>query len=88
MIAMIRTGDIETWAANPAEMGPLYPFVGWEVAFLVMCVALWLAWTVWQMARESTDYADQDKKLKEPGELDKYLSATAPDVLLVEDDEP
>ena len=55
----MRTGQIDTWTGNPADVGPMYPFVGYEVPLFVVCVALWLAYTVWQMKHENAVYQDE-----------------------------
>ena len=55
----MRTGLIETWAGNPADVGPMYPFVGYEVPLFVVCVVLWIAYTVWQIRHENATYVDE-----------------------------
>lgn len=41
----MRTGLVESWAGNPAEVGPIYPFVGSEVTLFVICFVLWVLCT-------------------------------------------
>jgi hypothetical protein len=53
---MQRTGIIERWGGNPLEMGPLYPFAGYEWLMFAVCVGLWILWTIWQMRFETTEY--------------------------------
>lgn len=55
----MRTGQIDTWTGNPADVGPMYPFVGYEVPLFVVCVVLWLAYTVWQMRHENAVYREE-----------------------------
>jgi ABC-type nickel/cobalt efflux system permease component RcnA len=55
---------ITTWSANPADVGPMYPFVGTEWIFLVICVAGWLIWQVWQIKSENATYEEDSKKLQ------------------------
>ena len=55
---------ITTWSTNPADVGPMYPFVGTEWIFLVICVAGWLIWQVWQIKSENATYEEDSKKLQ------------------------
>ena len=55
---------ITTWSANPTDVGPMYPFVGTEWIFLVICVAGWLIWHVWQIKSENATYEEDSKKLQ------------------------
>lgn len=56
---MIQTGPVSSWT-SPEALGPIYPFLGWEGAMVVACLALWLGWTVWQWRLEEADYAAAD----------------------------
>ncbi len=49
----MQTGLVPSWNVDPMELGPLYPFVGSEMILFVVCVALWVAFTVWQMRFET-----------------------------------
>ena len=55
---------ITTWSTNPADVGPMYPFVGTEWIFLVICVAGWLIWHVWQIKAENATYEEDSEKLQ------------------------
>ena len=52
---MMRTGDVSSWT-DLAEIGPVYPFVGWEGLFVIACTVFWLAWIVWQLRSEKAEY--------------------------------
>ena len=54
---------IESWAVNPLEQGPLYPFAGFEVLLFAVAAALWLAWTVWQFRNESATIEKEFQQL-------------------------
>jgi hypothetical protein len=73
---MTSTGPIESWNVNPTEVGPLYPFAGWEVLMFAVCVAFSVLFMVWKFRTESADYDAKVKQLGEPGELAKALAAT------------
>ena len=53
----MKTGKITSWAGNPLDIGPLYPFVGWEMPLFLLCFALWVAYTVWQLKFEGATYS-------------------------------
>ncbi len=53
----MTTGKITSWTGNPLDIGPLYPFVGWEMPLFLLCFALWFAYTVWQLKFESATYS-------------------------------
>lgn len=54
----MSTGLVENWTGTISEIGPLYPFVGTEVFWWIVGVALWILWHVWQARHESQEYAD------------------------------
>jgi len=43
-------------SSNPEDIGALYPFVGIEVALVVIAFALWIAWHVAQTKEENREY--------------------------------
>lgn len=55
---------VTTWSTNPADVGPLYPFVGSEWLFLLICVIGWLVWHYWQIKSENTTYDEQSRQLQ------------------------
>ena len=68
---MNSTGPIENWNNNPTEVGPLYPFVGWEMLMIVVCLAFFLAFMVWKFATENAKYAEQVQNLRASNDLSK-----------------
>lgn len=54
---------IESWA-NPAEIGPIYPFVGTEVALTIIGVVLWIAFHVITGREENKQWDDLDAQLE------------------------
>lgn len=61
----MSTIGYESWAVDLAEVGPIYPFQGWEVVMVVIGVIFWLGWHVIQMRRESA-HLEKAKKLGDP----------------------
>ena len=72
---MNGTGLVESWETEPLEIGPMYPFVGWEVAMYVACVAFCLAFTIWKFVSEHRKYMSKARELRESDELEKIFSA-------------
>ena len=50
-----------------ADVGAIYPGVGWETPLAALAVALWLGWTVWQIRHENAEYARQVRMLRDLG---------------------
>ena len=62
---MGSTGPIETWNVNPMDVGPIYPFVGWEVLMFAACVLFFVFFLVWKITSENAKYAASVQKLQE-----------------------
>jgi hypothetical protein len=58
----MSTTMVDSWAVDLANVGPVYPFVGTEVIWVILGVAFWIGWHVWQIKFETSTY-DEDKKL-------------------------
>lgn len=58
----MSTTMVESWAVDLADVGPIYPLVGSEAIWVILGVAFWIFWHVWQMRFEGRTY-DEDKKL-------------------------
>lgn len=57
---------------DPAGIGPLYPFVGTEVALAVLGIVLWIAWHILQTRDESREWTEAEAAFDEallPGSL-------------------
>lgn len=71
----MQTGMVESWVSDPNLLGPLYPFVGTEMLWVLICVAVWLGWTVWQMRFEAAHYAETAARLKKGKALKKAVES-------------
>ncbi len=49
----MSTIGYDNWAVDLANVGPVYPFQGWEILMTVAGVIFWLAWHRIQFVRES-----------------------------------
>ena len=60
----MSTGNFENWAGTIADIGPIYPFVGWEWLLVLIGVVYWIIWHVRQIRSENQSLADQEQRLK------------------------
>lgn len=44
-----------TWAVDLANVGPVYPWIGYEVIMVLVAVALWILWHVVQIRQENAE---------------------------------
>ena len=54
---MNSTGPIDTWNINPIDVGPIYPFAGWEVLMFVACLAFCIYFMVWKFRMENARWS-------------------------------
>ena len=59
-----------------ADLGPLYPGVGWEIPLAGLSLAVWLGWTVWQIRHENAEYSEQVRLLHDLGGADSEAKGT------------
>ncbi|TDQ83314.1 hypothetical protein A8950_1600 [Dongia mobilis] len=69
----MSTGSFENWNGNVLDIGPLYPFVGTEMVWFIICVAFWLAWHVLQWRMEEANYNDDMEVLKKGDNMERAL---------------
>ena len=72
---MSSTGFVESWNVNPIDVGPIYPFVGWETLMFAACVAFCIGFIVWKISTETANYAAKAQQLRDPNELAKASAA-------------
>lgn len=58
----MSTGSFDSWTGNMLDIGPIYPFVGWEVVLWVVGMAFWIIWHIWQARHESNEYHAETEK--------------------------
>ena len=58
----MSTGNIESWAGEIADIGAIYPFVGSEMALVLIGVVLWILWFVMQARMEEREYEEEMKQ--------------------------
>jgi hypothetical protein len=75
----MSTGNFENWAGNITDIGPMYPFVGTEMWWYVLGLALWIIWHVLQTKGESKTYAEEVKKFGNADSLRKIVNGETPE---------
>ena len=58
----MATGNVETWTGAITDIGAIYPFVGSEMALVVIGVVLWIVWFVLQARMEDREYQEELKQ--------------------------
>jgi hypothetical protein len=70
----MSTGNVENWDGNILDIGPIYPFVGWEGVMAVLCIIFWVGWHVWQIKMENKRLDGESQKLRQSGNLQKAVT--------------
>jgi hypothetical protein len=65
---MEATGLIESWSANPSQLGPIYPFNGTEIGWVVLVVCFCTCWVVWQIRSERAEHEATARSVRESSE--------------------
>ncbi len=68
----MATGPVDTWL-NIDKFGAIYPFVGTEGLLVIVGLAFWLGWHVWQFRAESAEFSSDLDKIKDRGGIAKVL---------------
>ena len=69
----MRTGLVDNWDGNLFDLGPIYPFVGWEVPMVIVCVIFWIVWHYLQMHMENSTLEEQARQLRKSSDLQNLL---------------
>jgi hypothetical protein len=62
-----------TWAVDLANVGAVYPLLGWEVIMVVVGIALWILWHITQIRQENQEYAEDIKRYGSKESIKKAL---------------
>jgi predicted negative regulator of RcsB-dependent stress response len=71
----MNTGNIADWNGNMMDIGPIYPFVGWEVWMVIIAVVFWLGWHYLQIQMENRLHDAEAQKLRQGDNLQKAIAA-------------
>lgn len=69
----MSTTGVTSWAVDLAEVGPIYPFQGYEGWFWAIGLLCWLGWHVWSIRWERAYQRDRIARFGDPETLRKSL---------------
>lgn len=71
----MNTGSFSDWSGAMFDLGPLYPFVGWETAMVIVLAVFWIVWHALQLRSENRKLERRASKLREGDNLQKAMQA-------------
>jgi hypothetical protein len=71
----MSTGSFANWNGDMFDLGPIYPFVGWEVPLVILCAICWIGWHVLQIRMESRQLENEERALRQGDRLRRVLEA-------------
>jgi len=83
---------LTTWHINPLDLGPLYPFVGSEMFWVLLGLATWIVWHIVQIRGEEATMGREDELFKDSERLVRAMRISKAETLIEslkgEGDEP
>ena len=70
----MSTTELNSWAVDLAQVGPIYPWVGAEGFMFIVSVVLWLVWHIWQVRYETNTYREEMEQHATPDNLKKQAA--------------
>ena len=71
----MSTANFANWDGNILDIGPIYPFVGWEGVMVVIAIVFWIGWHVVQIRMENKRLEDTAAELRKGDNLKRAVSA-------------
>jgi hypothetical protein len=73
----VSTNGLTSWAVDLKDVGAIYPFQGWELLFLLICVLFWIVWHIVQ-TRQETEQIEAEMRADPRGDktrsaIDRYV---------------
>jgi len=59
----MSTNGMTSWAVDLKDVGAIYPFQGTETFLVIIGLAFWIGWHVWQMRHENAELEAETKRL-------------------------
>ena len=69
----MNTGMVSNWDGTMFDIGPIYPFVGWEVPMVILGFIFWIGWHYLQIRAENQRLDHEARRLRQSGDLQKLL---------------
>lgn len=73
---------IETWNMNLLEIGPMYPFPGFEMLIAVLGIASWIIWHLIQIRMENQILAEDEELFSSPEKLKQAMMLSNAETLV------
>lgn len=73
---------IESWNVNLLDIGPMYPFPGTEVFWVVIGLATWILWHLIQISMENKVYNREDAHYQDSAMLEKAMTLSEAETLV------
>ena len=67
------TGHFTDWNGNITDLGPIYPFVGWEWLMAIVLLVIWVWWHIAQMQMENRQLDDEAAAMRKGDTLQKAV---------------
>ena len=74
----MTTANFANWDGNLLDIGPIYPFVGWEGIMALIALIFWIGWHILQIRAENRQLEDETAQLRQSGNLQKAVEAESP----------
>ena len=71
----MMTGNFANWDGKMIDLGPIYPFVGWEVPMVIIAVIFWIGWHYMQIRMENRQLEAEAQNLRQGDNLQKAIAA-------------
>lgn len=61
----MTTTPIVSWKVPLTEIGPIYPFAGHEIVFVILASIAWIGFHIWQMRHEDNALRQEAREIAE-----------------------
>ena len=58
----MSTNGMTSWAVDLKDVGAIYPFQGSETLLVILGLAFWIGWHVWQIRHENAELEAERKR--------------------------
>ncbi len=59
----MSTNGMTSWAVDLKDVGAIYPFQGTETLLVIIGLAFWIGWHIWQIRHENRELEAEVKRL-------------------------
>jgi hypothetical protein len=58
----MSTNGMTSWAVDLKDVGAIYPFQGSETLLVILGLAFWIGWHIWQVRNENAELEAEKKR--------------------------